>query len=410
MNFVIIGAGECGVRAAFTLRETGFDGDITILGSERQLPYERPPLSKSDLSESKLIRAAADYEAARIDLRLGAEVDAIHPASKQVQVGGSVLTYEKLLIATGARARTESAFIGCHTLRTLDDAGYLMPRLVYGQRVGIIGAGFIGLELAATARLAGADVSVFQVGPQVLARAVPDQVADLVATRHRAEGVRLHLDASVVAADATSITLVSGERLTFDTVIAGIGSVPEVDLAQQAGLRVENGIWVDHCLRSSDAHVFAAGDCCNFPWKGKRLRLESWRAAQDQGVHAAGAMLGADTAYDSLPWFWSDQYDLTLQVAGLFNPGLPIHARTTGPNGRLVFQCDVGGELAAVAGIGIGNKLAKDLRILEKLIERRVKVLPATISDPSVALKNLLNGAPLPLTYQPDLHVHQGGG
>jgi 3-phenylpropionate/trans-cinnamate dioxygenase ferredoxin reductase subunit len=393
MHFVVIGAGECGVRAAFALRETGFDGGITILGSEHQLTYERPPLSKSGVSEPKAIRARADYDAARIDLRLGVGVDEVHPASKQVLAGAHVLPYDKLLIATGARARVEPAFAGCHTLRTSEDAAELIPRLAHGQRVGIIGAGFIGLELAATARNAGADVSVFQVGPQVLARAVPHHVADLVADRHRAEGVRLHLDASVIAADATSITLANGERRTFDTVIAGIGSVPNVEMAQRAGLRVENGITVDHCLRTSDPHVFAAGDCCNFPWRGKRLRLESWRAAQDQGAHAAASMLGADTAYDALPWFWSDQYDLTLQVAGLFYPDLPIHERMTSPNGRLVFQCGADGGLAAVAGLGIGTELAKDLRILEKLIQRSIKVLPSAISDPTVALKSLLRAA-----------------
>jgi 3-phenylpropionate/trans-cinnamate dioxygenase ferredoxin reductase component len=393
MQVVIVGAGECGVRAAFSLREAGFDGKITILGSEHQLPYERPPMSKSYATEQKPIRASADYKGARIDLRLGIEVDAIHPIGKQVQAGGEVLIYDKLLIATGARARTKPAFTGCHTLRTADEAASLMPRLAHGQRIGIIGAGFIGLELAATARQAGADVSVFQVGPRVLARAVPHQIADLVADRHRAEGVRLHLDVAVVAADATSITLAGGERLTFDTVIAGIGSVPNVELALQAGLRVENGISVDHSLRTSDPDIFAAGDCCNFSWRGTRLRLESWRAAQEQGAHAAAAMLGADIAYDALPWFWSDQYDLTLQVAGLFDPSLPIHGRTSGSIGTLVFQCEAGGELAAVAGIGIRNDLAKDLRILEKLIERRVKVLPAVVSDPSVALKSLLRAA-----------------
>jgi 3-phenylpropionate/trans-cinnamate dioxygenase ferredoxin reductase subunit len=390
MHFVIIGAGECGVRAAFALREADFAGDITILGSERHLPYERPPLSKNDHPVPMLIRRLADYEAARIDLRRGVQVDAIHPTRKQVQFGDNFLRYDKLLIATGARARTAPAFIGCHTLRSLDDAGDLMPRLAYGQRVGIIGAGFIGLELAATARRNGADVSVFQVGPQVLARAVPQQVADLIAARHRAEGVHLHLDASVVAADATSITLANTERLTFDTVFAGIGAVANVELALKAGLAVVNGIWVDHCLRTSDPDIFAAGDCCQFSWRGQQLRLESWRAAQDQGAHTAAAMLGAQTVYDALPWFWSDQYDLTLQVAGLFNLALPIHTRSTQLCGKLVFQCDAGGELAAVAGVGIGNVLAKDLRILEKLMERRVKISPKRVADPCVPLKTLL--------------------
>lgn len=393
MQVVIVGSGECGVRAAFALREAGFDGEITIFGSEHHLPYERPPMSKSYTAEQKPIRASADYRAARIDLRLGIEVEAIHPVGKQVQVGGEALRYDKLLIATGARARTEPALTGCCNLRTADEAAALMPRLAHGQRIGIIGAGFIGLELAATARQAGADVSVFQVGPQVLARAVPHQIADLVADRHRAEGVRLHLDVAVVAADATSITLGGGERLTFDTVIAGIGSVPNVELALQAGLRVENGISVDHSLRTSDPDIFAAGDCCNFPWRGKQLRLESWLAAQDQGAHAAAAMLGADIAYDALPWFWSDQYDLTLQVAGLFDPDLPIHERATGPNGMLIFQCGADGGLAAAAGLGIGNELAKDMRVLEKLIERSVHVLPAALSDPDVVLKSLLRAA-----------------
>lgn len=390
MQFVVIGAGACAVRAAFALRENGFDGAITIVGSERQLPYERPPLSKRGRLEPKLIHTACDYEAARIDLRRGVQVDAIHPTRKHLQFDGNVLTYDKLLIATGARARTELAFVGCHTLRTMDDAAHLMPRLAYGQRVGIIGAGFIGLELAATACLAGADVSVFQFGLQVLARAVPTQIADLVAARHRDEGVHLHMNTTVIAADSTSITLAGGERLAFDTVIAGIGSVPNVELARRAGLRVVNGISVDHCLRTSDPDIFAAGDCCQFPWRGKQLRLESWRAAQDQGSHAAAAMLGSNTAYDALPWFWSDQYDLTLQVAGLFDPNLPIHERNTQPFGKLVFQCDAVGELAAAAGIGIGNDQAKDFRILEKLIERKIKVLPTAISDASNSLKSLL--------------------
>lgn len=388
MHFVIIGAGECGVRAAFALREADFAGNITILGSERHMPYERPPLSKFGRTDPKLIRTKADYEAARIDLRRGVHVEAIDPTRKQVEFGGNALSYDKLLIATGARAKP--GFIGCHTLRSLDDAGDLMPRLAAGQRVGIIGAGFIGLELAATARLHGAEVSVFQIGPQVLARAVPKQIAELVAARHHAEGVHLHLEASVVAADATSITLADKERRTFDTVIAGIGAVPNVELALKAGLRVVNGIWVDHCLRTSDPNIFAAGDCCQFPWRGQQLRLESWRAAQDQGTHAAAAMLGAQTVYDALPWFWSDQYDLTLQVAGLFDPALPFYTRSIQSFGKLVFQCDASGELTAVAGVGIGNDFAKDLRILEKLIERNAKISPTVVADASVALKTLL--------------------
>ncbi len=271
------------------------------------------------------------YETAGINFCLGQTVQAIDRVSKQVLVDGRALPFQMLLLATGSRARKSEVLAGTLTLRTFLDAQTIMTHVKPGAKIGIIGAGFIGLELAATARKVGAEVSVYHIGKDVLARSVPPQVADIIAARHRAEGVHLDLGATVQSADATTITLADGLTRLFDCVIAGIGAVPNVELAQQAGFSVENGIEVDESFCTSAPDIYAAGDCCNFPWRGKRLRLESWRAAQDHAEHVAAAMLGARAAYDKVPWFWSDQYDQSLQVAGLFECSKPTHERDLGP-------------------------------------------------------------------------------
>lgn len=390
MRVVIIGAGECGVRAAFSLREKGFEGQVTLIGTEATLPYERPPLSKDVNVRPKAMRSLDAYRMAEIDLVLGQTVGRIVPDAKLIFAGGQAYSYDRLLIATGARARQIMAFADCLTLRTDRDAAEIMASLAAGTKVGIIGAGFIGLELAATARSLGAEVTVFQNGPQVLARSVPAQIGELVAARHRAEGVTVRLDADVVAADRTSIFLARGERITFDVIIAGIGSAPNVELAAEAGLDVDNGIVVDGSFRTSAPDIFAAGDCCSFPFHGQQIRLESWKAAQDQGDHVAAAMLGGEAVYAKVPWFWSDQYDLTLQVAGLFDQRRSIHSRPAGEDGKIVFQFDDQGQLAAAAGVGLRQNIAKDIKIFEKLIEKRAALAPALISDPLTQMKSLL--------------------
>lgn len=391
-GMVIIGAGECGVRAGFALREQGYGGTVTLIGAETALPYERPPLSKTSPPKEKPIRKVEAFGEADIDFRRGVNADSIDREAKTVALSdGGTLTYEKLLIATGARARLFPGMEGCLTLRTCEDAEAIVPRFEPGVRVGIVGGGFIGLELAGTARGAGAEVTVIEAAPALMARAVPGEIAAAAQARHEAEGVTLKLDTKVASATATGITLAKGEALPFDLVIAGVGSLPDTALASAAGLKVEDGIVVDETLRTSDPHIFAAGDCCRFPWRGASVRLESWKAAQDQGAHAAAAMLGAEEPYAKVPYFWSDQYDMTLQVAGLFDPALPVHRRDTGDETRLVFQCD--GTLRAAAGIGPGNAVAKDIRIFEKLIEREARLDPATLADPATNLKKLLKAA-----------------
>lgn len=390
-GMLIIGAGECGVRAAFALRERGYDGAITLLGNEDVLPYERPPLSKSLDGSAKPIRPLEAYEAAEIDFRPGSQIVALDAASRVVNLSdGSAINYDKALLATGARARLFPGMETCMTLRTDKDAKAILAKLSADVHIGVIGGGFIGLELAAMARSLGARVTVVETGARLLARAVPEAVAERVFDRHKAEGVTLLLNATVQAATDRTITLGDGTQLAFDVVVAGVGALPNTELAELAGLSVSNGILVDGDFRTSDPHVHAAGDCCCFDWKGQRVRLESWKGAQDQGAHAAGAMLGESEAYRNIPWFWSDQYDMTLQVAGLFDPQGPVHQRDATETKCIVFQCDPEGRILAAAGIGAGNSIAKDIRIFEKLIERGAAFDPAMLADPATQLKRLL--------------------
>lgn len=393
-RIVIIGAGECGVRAAFALREQGFAGTVTLQGDEPSLPYERPPLSKEKDGALKPIRSEEAYAEAGIDLLRGKRADRIDPAAKSVfSQSGESLPYDALLLATGSRARLFPTMEGCLTLRTDADAAAIFEHITPSSSLGIIGGGFIGLELAAVARGLGADVTVFEAGERLLARAVPAAITSMVADRHEVEGVTIRTGVGVAAATGTTVSLSNGENLTFDRVVAGVGSVPNTELAEAAGLDVENGIRVDHTFKTSDPHIFAAGDCCNFDWRGARVRLESWKAAQDQGTFVAAAMLGNAGSYGSVPWFWSDQYDLTLQVAGLFDPALAIVERPTEDGQCIVFQCNAQGQLLAAAGIGPGNSIAKELRIFEKLIERGVPLDPGLLADPSQNIKRLLRAA-----------------
>lgn len=393
-GIVIIGSGECGVRAAFALRELGFDGPVTLLGDEASLPYERPPLSKEMEAAPKPIRPSEAYDEVQIERKSGVSVASIDPVSRSVTTAdGESLGYDNLLLATGARARLFPGMQDCLTLRTDKDAATIAGQLTAGARVGIIGGGFIGLELAATARQRGAHVTLFEAGPRLLGRAIPEDIAHVLHQRHEAEGVEIKTSAGVAGADAQSITLTNETVRSFDVVIAGVGALPNTDLAEAAGLVIENGIVVDSDFRTSDPHIFAAGDCCNFEWRGERVRLESWKAAQDQGDHVASAMLGVSETYSKVPWFWSDQYDLSLQVAGIFDQSRPILRRASEDETTIIFQIDAAGRLQAAAGIGPGNSVAKDIRILEKLIERGASVDPQVLADPSQNLKRLLKAA-----------------
>lgn len=404
-HFVIIGAGECGARAAFALREKGFQGKVTLVGTEPFAPYERPSLSKSSLSElqePKLVAAKEKYQQSGIELLTGMDAVAIDLERKSVSLSsGQEIAYDKLLIATGASARrlpgmpAQSRHI--MSLRTHHDAVVIRRYLEPGKHVLIIGGGFIGLEVAATARSLGARATLVEGLERVLKRGVPQEIAEVISARHALEGVDLRCGVAIAGVEESdtgvTIELETGEILDADLVLVGIGAVPNTDLAERSGLAIENGIAVDQYLQTSAAGVYAAGDCCSFPlalYGDRRVRLESWRNAQEQGTLAAANMMGISEPVSSVPWFWSDQYDLTLQIAGLAEGAVTHLRREIGEGSFIVFHLDADGRLLAASGVGPGNSVARDIRLAEMLIAARARPDPAALVAPGIKLKSLL--------------------
>ncbi|MFF2091317.1 NAD(P)/FAD-dependent oxidoreductase [Paenibacillus sp. NPDC058174] len=408
---VIIGAGETGARAAAELRERGWTGAITLIGEESHAPYERPPLSKQVLQEAgepspAYIVTTEKLQEQRIDFIHSSKAASIDRSRHIVSMeDGRQFRYERLLLATGARPRMlqlsdsgsgAGSAPNIRYLRSYADALALRSQLQPGQRVAIIGGGFIGLEVAASARHQGCAVTVIEAGPRILMRGVPEAIARVVEARHRGEGVSFKLNASIQAIDSSDsesiMTFTGGEALAFDVILAGIGAVPDTVLASGCGLTIENGIAVDERLNTSDPDIFAAGDCCSFPhplYGGMRIRLEAWRNAQEQGTHAAGSMLGSNEAYAAVPWFWSDQYDLTLQVTGLPHTARTTVHRSLGATGDLYFHLTDDYRLAAASAIG-RNGIAKDIRLAEMLIASRAALDPVQLAAPDIKLRSLL--------------------
>ncbi|MEW9837433.1 NAD(P)/FAD-dependent oxidoreductase [Mesorhizobium marinum] len=404
-GIVIVGAGECGGRAAFALREAGHTGPVTLIGAERHLPYERPPLSKDGMAggmpAARTIADADRFDGAGIKLMLATEAVFIDAASQTVRLSdGTDCGYERLLLATGARPRRlpfAETSRHCLYLRTHDDAAAIAARLAAEQRVVIVGGGFIGLEIAAAARKRGCAVTVIEAMHRLLVRAVPVEIADMVADVHKANGVDLRIGTSIQSitdiGEGVAIGFGDGRSLTADLCIIGIGAVPNAELAGAAGITIDNGISVDETLRTSDPAIFAAGDCCSFPlsiYGGRRVRLESWRNAQDQGALAARNMLDAGEPHAAVPWFWSDQFDLALQIAGLVDEGRRVVRRDLGAGAFLLFHLADDGRLVAASGIGPGNSVARDIRLSEMLIGRRAAPPAETLAAPDAKLKSLL--------------------
>ncbi|MBZ9842257.1 NAD(P)/FAD-dependent oxidoreductase [Mesorhizobium sp. CA5] len=404
-GMVVIGAGECGGRAALALRDLGFEGPVTLVGDEPHLPYERPPLSKEAMTGEapaiKVIATDALFAERSIRHIHSVRAVAVDRAAHVVQLSdGSSLPYQKLLLATGSVPRTlPMPGLGerCVYLRTFNDALAIRAHLSAGNRVAIIGGGFIGLELAAAARKLGAIVAVIEAQPRILMRGVPAEIAEIIHKAHQAEGVAIRTGQGIAAiADdgaEVSITLADGQAIVADLAVIGIGAVPVTALAAEAGLAIDNGIAVDEQLRTADPDIFAAGDCCSFPlavYGGRRVRLEAWRNAQEQGALAAKNMLGAGEAHAAVPWFWSDQYGLTLQIAGLSDEGKSTVRRDLDDGAFILFHLAEDGRLVAASGIGPGNAVARDIRLAEMLIAKRASPAPEALGSQAVKLKSLL--------------------
>lgn len=410
-SMVIVGAGHCGGRAAQALREFGWTGAIDLIGMERHAPYERPPLSKELLTGQKTASACLLRSSqTMIDdgIRLHTQrVAAIDTRARRVTLAnGQVLPYLQLLLATGEAARCldipGADLPEVLTLRTLDDALTLASRLNAGRSLLVVGGGFIGLEVAASARRLGTRVTLVEGAARLLGRAVPAELADGVLALHREQGVDLRLGVlperiEPCARGGVRVGLSDGSLLEVDTVVVGIGIEPAVDLARAAGLAVARGIVVDAGLRASAPGVFAAGDVAEFPspLSGQPMRQETWFNAEIQARVSARNMLGGSEACQQAPWFWSDQYDHQLQVCGEPALGCASVCRELGEGERIVFYLDGQGQLTGMSAWGRPTRSAREFKLARLLVEQRVQADPQALADPAVKLRSLSSKSPV---------------
>lgn len=398
-HIVVIGAGQAGAALVSKLRSAGHAGEITLIGAEPALPYQRPPLSKAyllgEMEEDRLyLRNAAFYAVSGIALRLGTPVTGIDAAARTVTLGPETLAYDQLALTTGSIPRHLPAALGgtlagVFTVRSLADVDAMRPEFVAGRRLVIIGGGYIGLEAAAVASKLGLDVTLVELAPRILQRVAASETSDHIRALHARHGVKIlegtGLDRLLGETRVTGARLTDGSELPADFVIAGVGVAPATALAELAGLTLDNGIATDSHGRTSDPAIWAAGDCASFPWQGGRLRLESVQNAIDQAELVAENMLGAARDYHPMPWFWSDQYDTKLQIAGLSTGYDRIVTR--GPEGEAVsFWYYHGETLLAVDAMND----PRAYMVGKRLLESGRSPDPARVADPATPLKTLL--------------------
>ena len=398
-TFVSVGAGLAGAKAAETLRHEGFTGRIMLIGAEPQLPYERPPLSKGLLlgthePDSVFVHEPDWYTANSVELRTGATVTGIDRGKRTAQIkGGEEVRYDRLLLATGSSPRRLPVHGaergGVLQLRTLADAQRIMAKVGGGTRLVIVGAGWIGLEVAAAARARGAVVTVVEAAALPLRRVLGDTIATVFADLHREHGVGFHFGAQVREITPSHVLLGDGTALEADVVLAAVGVTPNTAIAEQAGLRVDNGILVDHQLRTDDPDVFAAGDVANVdhPLLRARIRVEHWSNVLHTGPAAARAMLGQDVTYDRLPYFFTDQYDLGMEYTGWVPPAATADLIVRGDLHRREFVAFwlVDGRIAAGMNVNVWD-VAEPIEDLVRAGLAGAVVDPARLADPDVPL------------------------
>lgn len=415
-SVVILGAGQAGGEAAFRLRANGFSGAITLLGEEPFLPYQRPPLSKAHLLgelavEALFLRDSSTFEAARILFRPGARVESIDRAAQTIRLAsGERVGYDRLILATGSSARrpgfARGEVAGLHVLRSIADVARLRPEMVAGARLAVIGAGYIGLEVAAIARKLGLVVTVFEAADRPLARVAHPLTARFFRELHEAHGVRFEFNAAIAGIDGgarvTGLRRADGSVFTCDLALLGIGGAPEIALAEAAGLACDNGIVVDEAMRTSDPAIFAIGDCCRRPiplYDGRMERLESVHNALESARIAAFVIAGealpdAPGKAPALeaPWFWSDQYDVKLQIVGLSAGYDEIVLRGEGSRFTLFYLRS--GRILAADCVNMPG----DFPGARKLVQERRSVAPEILRDTSLPMKDILRRAAEPQT------------
>ncbi len=400
-TFVIVGASLCGAKAAETLREQGFDGRVVLIGAEPDRPYERPPLSKTYLRrESTFDEATVHdldyYEAHRIELRMSTTVTRVDPMASEVELAsGERIAYDRVLLATGAAPRhlsmPGSDLAGIHYLRTVRDSDAIHDAVTSSVPVVVIGAGWIGAEVAASARELGADVTMIDVASVPLERVMGTEVGGLYGELHAAHGVQLRLGVGIESIGGAEVVeevrLSDGSVIPAGVIVAGVGVAPRTDLAEAAGVSVENGVVTDEYLAASAPGVFAAGDVANalHPLYDRHIRLEHWSAALNQGPVAAKNMLGEATPYDKTPYFYSDQYDLGMEYRGWAPEFDDVVIRgDTGSGEFLAFWLHRGRVVAAM-----NANVWDQSEAIDSLVRARPSVEPAQLADPNVELATL---------------------
>ncbi len=401
-GMVIIGGGMAGSRAVVSLRASNYDGPITLLTEEALLPYDRPPLSKAAITDEAAPTPVwliddGIIASLKAEVKKNARAAKINRAEKTVSLAsGETLPYSKLLIATGAKPRKLNCPGGEHALllRDFADAETLREKFSPGKSIVIIGGGFIGLELASSAIKRGANVTLIEAQPRILMRGVPEAIAKIVHDKHVEAGVNMVIGKGVKSLQKDSVTLSDDSTILSDAIIAGIGAAPETKLASDAGLDIDNGIACNAQMQTSDPDIYAAGDCCSWAHNhfNKRIRLEAWRSAQETASTAAENMAGGTRVHTNIPWFWSDQYDLSLQVAGMPELGPQIVSREPAPGALILFHLAGNGKLMGVSGIGPGNSIARDVKLAEMMIAKGASPAPSQLAESTVQLKALLKG------------------
>ena len=413
-TFVIVGAGQAGGRAAEAMRAAGFAGRILLIGEETALPYERPPLSKVVLTGEKPAETTAlfppgFYEAKRIEVLTGTRAVALDPAARAVTLAnGDSLGYSKLLLATGGRVRTlPSAPAGCSAFSISERSPNRLrsvPPSKQAQHVAVIGGGFLGLEVAASAKKLGCAVTLLELKPHLLDRAMAPQIARFIEDIHRRKAVELSLGTNVAGivgkAKFEAVELANGERIAADLAVIAIGILPNSELAQAAGAATGNGIIVDEFGRTTLPDVYAAGDVAEHPnpMLGHRLRLESWQNAQNQAIAVARAMCGMAAPYAEVPWFWSDQYEFNIQMVGAPLATGAIVVRGEPASGRFLCFNLAGGIVVGATAFNMGG----EIRFARKLVELKAKVEPGVLADSAQKLRDVVAGLPSSRSYRPE--------
>ncbi len=401
-TIVVVGTGHAAAQVVDSLRREGFGGRLVMVGEEPNLPYQRPPLSKKFLAgemevDRLPIRPATFYESIHCELMLGNAVTAVDAGARSLRLAdGSELRYDKLVLAIGGHARPLAVpgadLAGVHVLRTMADVNAIRVEAVAGRRAVIVGAGYIGLECAATFRKLGLEVTVIEMMDRVMSRVVAPEMSRFYAGEHTAHGVTILTDKRVSALQGSghvsAVECNEGSHVPADLVLVGIGFVPNTELAATAGIRCDDGIAVDEHCRTSDPDVYSIGDCCSHPSLryGRRIRLESVDNAFEQARTAAANICGRVLVHDKTPWFWSDQYELKLQIVGL-SQGYDQVVLRGDPAGRSFSCCYLrDGELIALDAVNH----VKDFMAARKLIAERVRPDPVRLADDAVAIKDTL--------------------